>query len=248
MLLGDRVRWATVEVETSPDPRDAVLVAVVREQRTTLLARGDAHAARELVRDRVARRSAAGADTAVGWMSLPRGDDVDPAVLDRLGLAPFSTWDWLATEAEPPRTDAEDVVARLDPRADDAAIRACLAAANPGTTADPLGHEEAAWYGVRDGHRLVGVVGAALRGGRNDDDHSWHLHGLGVRPEARSRGLGAALTAAVTRAGLREGATWVSLGMFADNDVARRLYERLGFVTEAEFASFGPLGARRPPT
>lgn len=248
MLLGDRVRWAHVEVSTSPDPRDAILVAVVREDRTTLLARGDASSAVALVGERVGQRSDAGAPTAVGWMSLPRGVDAGPEVLTRLGLAPYSTWDWMVTAAEPPVTDAEDAAEPLDGAEEADAIRSCLAEANPGTTADPGGPDEAAWFGVRDGDRLVGVVGASLRGGRGDEDHSWHLHGLGVRPEARSRGLGAALTAAITRAGLASGATWVSLGMYADNDVARRIYRRLGFATEGECASYGPPGARRPPT
>ncbi|MBX9245489.1 GNAT family N-acetyltransferase [Actinotalea ferrariae] len=247
MLLGDRVRWQRVEVATSPGDV-AVLVAVLREQRTTLLARGDASAAVALVEERVARLRAEGRPTAVGWMSVPRGAAVDDALLGTLGLARYSSWDWMATDVEPPDVRAEDEVVRIDPVAESVEVRACLAEANPGTTADPTASDQAAWFGVRDGDRLLGVAGVSLRGGPGDDAWSWHLHGLGVRPEARGRGLGKALTAAATRAGLRAGAAWVSLGMYADNDRARRIYERLGYVTEGEFASYGPPGARRPPT
>lgn len=249
MLLGDRVRWDHVELFTAPDDEArALLVAVRREGRTTLLGRGDATAVVALVGERLARSGPAGGAAAVGWMSVPRGADVPDALLAGLGLARFSSWDWMVTDREPALAAAEPDVVVLEPSRDADAIRACLAASNPGTTADPAGPDEAAWFGVRDGERLVGVAGASLRGGRADDGFSWHLHGLGVRPGARARGLGAALTAAVTRAGLAAGAQWVSLGMYADNDAARRIYRRLGFVTEGRFASFGPAGADRPPT
>lgn len=248
MLLGDRTRWERVEVARAADER-AVLVAVLREGRTTLLGRGHAEAAVELVAGRTARRADAGEPTAVGWMTLPRGAVVPDELLDALGVAPFSTWDWMVTVAPPPRARAEDDVVVLDPTRDAEAIVACLAEANPGTTADPTAPTEAAWVGVRtpDG-ALAGVFGASLRGGPGPGDVSWHLHGLGVRPSVRGRGLGAALTAAITRAGLAAGACWVSLGMYADNEHARRIYRRLGFVTDAVLASFGPAGARRPPT
>lgn len=249
MLLGDRVRWDDVELRTpAGDEARALVVAVRRESRTTLLGRGDASAAVALVEEWADLRGAAGLPRPVDWMSVPRGADVPAALLAELGLARFSSWDWMATDREPPAAAAEPHVVVLEPARDADAIRACLEDSNPGTTADPTGPQEAAWFGVRDGGRLVGVAGASLRGGRSDESFSWHLHGLGVRPGARARGLGAALTAAVTRAGLAGGAQWVSLGMYADNDAARRIYRRLGFLTEGRFASFGPAGADRPPT
>ncbi|WP_372595419.1 GNAT family N-acetyltransferase, partial [Actinotalea sp.] len=76
-------------------------------------------------------------------------------------------------------------------------------------------------------------------------DLSWHLHGLGVLPSARGRGLGEALTAAATAAGLDAGCDWLSLGMYASNSVARRLYERLGYVVEGRFTTYQPVV---PPT
>lgn len=250
MLLGDRARWHGAAVTRTPDER-SLLVAADRGDRLVLFGRGDPGGVVELLVERVDRldRSDAPGTRPAGWMSVPRGAVVPEAVLGRLDLEPFSTWDWLLAEEPPGVVPGEDVVVRLDPRADAEAIAECLAEANPGTTADPTGPHEAAWVGVRDEHgRLLGVFGAQTRGGLGEDAVSWHLHGLGVRPALRGRGVGAALTAVLTRAGFTAGAQWVSLGMYADNDVARRIYHRLGFVTLAEFSSFGPAGSTRPPT
>jgi ribosomal protein S18 acetylase RimI-like enzyme len=72
---------------------------------------------------------------------------------------------------------------------------------------------------------------ASPRAGRPGGRGSAHLHGLGVRPGERGRGLGAALTAAAVRRLLADGGDWVSLGMWDDNDGARRIYQRLGLRT-----------------
>lgn len=250
MLLGDRARWAGATVTRTPDER-SLLVAADRGDRLVLFGRGDPGGVVDLLHARVEQQHAAGTGRAdqAGWMSVPRGAVVPEEVLRGLRLEPFSTWDWLLAEAPPAPVPGEGDVVVLEPGRDAAEITLCLGEANPGTTADPTGPHEAAWVGVRgrDG-ALDGVFGAQVRGGSDETGLSWHLHGLGVRPAARGRGLGAALTAALTRAGFAAGAEWVSLGMYADNDVARRLYHRLGYVTLAEFASFGPTGSTRPPT
>ena len=55
-------------------------------------------------------------------------------------------------------------------------------------------------------------------------------------PADGAQGWGAAVTAHLTRLAVAEvGAC--ALGMFADNDVARRLYHRLGFTTGMEWTS-----------
>ncbi|GEK19951.1 GNAT family N-acetyltransferase [Cellulomonas xylanilytica] len=235
MMLADRPRWDAMEVHGDGDG----LVLVFPGRRgPVLLGRGDPGTV-----GRVLEQIDVGH---VGWLSVPRGCDVAPDVLARLGLVPYSTWDWLSSSTPPPVSDAEAAVVRLDPGADADAIRGCLAVANPSTSADPTAPDEAGWWGIRVDGRLAGVVGAAVRGGP-DAGHSWHVHGLGVVPELRGTGSGTALAAAVTRAGLASGAAWVSLGMYADNDVARRIYERLGYRVDARFTSFSPRGATRPP-
>ena len=248
MLLGDRSRWAGAGVSRTADER-SLLVAADRGDRLVLFGRGEPSGVVDLVRAWVQHSSVARTSPRAGWMSVPRGSVVAPDLLDALGLEPYATWDWLLADSAPPAVAGEVDVVRLDGRADAAEIRDCLAEANPGTTADPAGPHEAAWVGVRGPEeRLVGVFGAQTRGGVEEGEFSWHLHGLAVRPQARGNGVGAALTAALTRDGFAAGAQWVSLGMYADNEVARRIYHRLGFVTLAEFASFGPAGSTRPPT
>lgn len=239
LLSGDRSRWTDVEPFGDDD---GLLLAVRADGRpgVTLLGRGDgARVDRALV-------AAVGRLDDVRWMSLPRTSRPSAEVLRALRLRPFSTWDWMASDTVPPTVAGEDLVRSLDLRRDAAAIRDCLAGSNPTTSADPESAGEIGWWGVEDHRSLVGVVGVSARAATGDRA-SWHVHGLGVRPEARGTGLGSALTAVATRTGLAEGAEWVSLGLYASNDTARRLYARLGFRTEAELSSFAPAEADRPP-
>jgi ribosomal protein S18 acetylase RimI-like enzyme len=239
LLLSDRSRWAGQEAY-GDDDGVLLVVRAADLPGVSLLGRGAGPVVDRLVAD------VAGRHDLVRWMSVPRASRPAPDVLDALGLVPFSAWDWMSCDAAPPSVAGEDRVERLDPVRDAVEIRACLTASNPGTSADPEAPGEIGWWGVRDGTTLTGVVGVTGRGataGRT----SWHLHGLGVRAEARGSGLGSALTAAATRAGLADGAEWVGLGIYASNDVARRLYHRLGYRTHVEMASFAPESADRPP-
>lgn len=179
------------------------------------------------------------------WVDTAALDLLRPQDVARWGLTPARTgWEWMVTDTPPAAVAAEAHVVELDPRADAAAIRACLRDANPSTDADPEGVGERWWgvlahngpglaqAGIHAGPaRLGGVIGAGPRAGRPGGHGSAHLHGLGVRPGERGRGLGAALTAAAVRALLAGGADWVSLGMWDDNHGARRIYHRLGLRT-----------------
>ncbi len=173
------------------------------------------------------------------WMSLPRAMDLAPGVCEALHVQPLPGWDWMST------TTVEDVpgterVERLDVPADLPAILDCLRESNPTTESDPTNPHEAGWWGIRSGARLVGVIGAGRRGGAGEDGFSWHLHGLGVRPEGRRGGIGTALLVAATREGLAAGADWVSLGVWAANEPALRIYRRLGFRTDHQGRSYRP--------
>lgn len=80
--------------------------------------------------------------------------------------------------------------------------------------------------GVRDGGRLVaaaGTPGLALQSGIAI------VTSVFTRPEARNRGLGAAVTSAVTAVLFALGCYDVCLDVELSNAVAIRLYERLGF-------------------
>jgi ribosomal protein S18 acetylase RimI-like enzyme len=244
LLLGDRSRGAVVAVHGD----DAAVLVELDVGRHVAYGVGEAGRARALL-----ARVLDGA--APDWVSLPRldggpagvvgaPDGPRPAPEDDLpgplaaAYEPATAWDWLALErSRVPASSA--VVEALDPVADEGRIRDCLAEANPSTQADPTSPGEAGWFGVREDGRLVGVVGASTRAGDPAGaDLSWHLHGLGVRPDARRRGLGAALTGTAAAAGVAAGADWVSLAMFASNGAARRVYERLGFTVDARFSSY----------
>jgi GNAT superfamily N-acetyltransferase len=61
-----------------------------------------------------------------------------------------------------------------------------------------------------------------------------YLSSIGTKHGFRGRGLGRIVTEAITRDALAEGSRWTYLGVFSDNEVARRLYETLGFVMIGE--------------
>ena len=92
----------------------------------------------------------------------------------------------------------------------------------------------------RDGAALGIACYAVVRPGR-DLRGLLYLKDLFVTHEARGRGVGSALLAHLARDARRLGIARIDLTTDADNDAARRLYERLGAVRkEKVFLSFGP--------
>ncbi|MEW2380005.1 GNAT family N-acetyltransferase [Micromonospora sp. NPDC047812] len=170
----------------------------------------------ELFADLVAR----GALRPGQWLHLPR---LDPAALPgRLAVARHDEWDFLWTTVAPPRQPDEERVVRLT-AADHPALTALIDEAFPTTTSRPGDPRIVDWYGIRDGDRLVACGADRSRGDIG------FLAGLTVAPDLRGRGLGAALTAAMTRALLARHDT-VALGVYSVNVGAIRLYRRLGFT------------------
>ena len=165
-------------------------------------------------------------------LSVPRG--LLPVVAERLDLGSRGgEWDWLWTRHAPPVVPGEEHVVLLDPSVRDEA-EAFLTAHSPRTHGQPFAREGQLWVGVRDPGTgaLVAVLGAVSRA-RPVPQPS--LASPWPRRGAVS-GWGAAVTAHLTR--LAVDATGAcALGMFADNDVARRLYERLGYTTGMEWTS-----------
>ena len=91
-----------------------------------------------------------------------------------------------------------------------------------GELADPGGTRH--YVLAEDDGVLAGWAGLAAVGGQGD------VLTIGVRPELQGRGVGSALlTALLDEAAVRECAE-VFLDVRADNDRARRLYERFGFT------------------
>jgi GNAT superfamily N-acetyltransferase len=77
--------------------------------------------------------------------------------------------------------------------------------------------------------RIDGVPAAAAK--RSTFDGASYLSSIGTRPAFRGRGLGRLVTAVVAADAIAAGSEWTYLGVFAENDTARRLYEGLGFTT-----------------
>ncbi len=160
----------------------------------------------------------------VAVASLTRGAwDLLPApVRGRLALDQVSHWDWLVTSTEPPYQAGEDQVVELDLVADRAELEGLQRLALP-ETYTTLDKPDTRWFGWRDSGGVLRCMAAAS---------SWtrevHLGSIATHPQWRRRGLGTAVTAALTRAGLAATGQ-VSLGLYTTNDDARRVYERLGF-------------------
>ncbi|MFI2102309.1 GNAT family N-acetyltransferase [Isoptericola sp. NPDC019693] len=205
-------------------------------------------AARLLLRARDELRSSGDA-MGVRRASLPRGTHAALSVLTPGGVgapapfdrAPGGAWDWFGTTVAPGEQPGQDRVTELvGPGSGDEVARA-LATANPHGELSP--HEpRARWWGWRgDDGVLRGVAGAS----RRVPGQPWVLGSIGTDPAWRGRGIAAAVTAAATRAGLEEVAM-VTLGMYAHNDAARRVYARLGFTLAQRFESWRPTRAARP--
>ena len=62
--------------------------------------------------------------------------------------------------------------------------------------------------------------------------HVWHVTGLAVDPSAEGRGAGRALMDGLIELARARGGSRMTLRVFAPNERARRLYERLGFEVE----------------
>ena len=184
-------------------------------------------------------------DAGMRGATLTRGawELVAPASGTALALdASGSDWDWMWTHAP---LDVDPTGAyRLPPGERTLALVGdCLARAYPSASTAPDDDRLLGWWGVPDGAdhedpaRLVAVVGAvALAPGLAP-----HLVSLAVDPAERGRGHADRVLAAAVRDGLQVrpvvGEPLVSLGMYASNAAARRVYERLGFVLRHTMSS-----------
>lgn len=137
-------------------------------------------------------------------------------------------WTWWWTREQPPPVRAEaDVVELSD---DDPDLPELLAHSDsvyvfPG---DPRVRR---WAGVRAGADLVacGALTEHVPGVP-------HIASMVTRPDQRGRGLAGAVCAWLTRRALVESKI-CTLGMYAANAPARRVYERIGFTLDKTFSS-----------
>lgn len=145
-------------------------------------------------------------------------------------------WDWMWIDAPPDRLPIDERIVTLDDSADAAELTALNVKGNPSAESEPGSGRTELWLGARDDNGAIVAAGALHRNAAG----AGHLTGIVVDPDHRSTGLGAAVTVALSRAAI-EGPGRISgvctLGMYATNDVAGRLYRRLGYRTAQAFAS-----------
>lgn len=140
-------------------------------------------------------------------------------------------WDLRWLTAEPQVQPGEDLVSELR---DEASVAALLQTAAPTASARPGEADVHGWFGVAGDGQLLACAADTSR-----SPDVGHLSAIAVRQDQRGRGLGSAVTAALTRRLVTGGATLVTLGVYADNAAGRALYDRLGFADTHHFTS-GP--------
>jgi GNAT superfamily N-acetyltransferase len=165
----------------------------------------------------------------LGSVTLPRDADRH---LPAYRLDPRNDWEWLVTRTAPPPQPGEESVGWLAPDSDDE-LRELLHAWSPRHDAEPGKRGVLRWAGIRaaSGQLLCAAAHTEHRPGVP------HLASIVTHGGHRGQGLGTAVTGWVTRTLLAEGTRWVTLGMYSDNDGARRLYRRLGYANDHHFTS-----------
>lgn len=158
-------------------------------------------------------------------VTVPR--PVFPIASTLLPLTRGDDWDWMWTRRSPTTLPGEERLDRFTER-DRGALDSFLAQHNPRTHGAPYARPGQVWIGLRDSqvseHDGIVACGSVEPGGGGRP----HLAGITVAPAVRGQGLGAAVSAALTRRAIAEQGI-STLGLYAVNDTARRLYSRLGY-------------------
>ena len=144
------------------------------------------------------------------------------------GLVPTRGWDYMATARPVPVAGGSRVAEVFDP----AEVNAVLDAGNADAFARPGDPAVLGWWGARDDDGLASV-GALTR----TDRGGGHLRAITTLARARGRGLATGVSAALTNAALADVSAEATLGVYSDNAVAIRMYERLGYRRAHRFVS-----------
>jgi ribosomal protein S18 acetylase RimI-like enzyme len=154
-------------------------------------------------------------------MTVPRGMDITKWI----GQEQPGLWDAMRCDAPPPTQPGEE---RVLPLTDLAAVQAFLDRVNPHHSVRADHPEVERWLGVGDAESgALLALGAFTRRRRG----TAYLASIATAPEARGQGLGAAVTAALTRYAFTSGDGVCTLAHYHPNEAARRIYLRLGYRT-----------------
>ncbi len=172
------------------------------------------------------------ATLAVDLIDEPGRVSVEAAAYDVLPepwrLPVSGHWHWMLTHDAPPPHPLEPTVVKVT---DAALIDGLLDVANPGSFARPGSRGVECWLGIPGDDGLL-AVGALYR----DPSGAGHLRSVTTHPAGAGRGLGTAVSAALTRRALAVCGT-ATLGVYVDNAPALAVYDRLGFRTHVSFRS-----------
>jgi GNAT superfamily N-acetyltransferase len=169
-------------------------------------------------------------DSGAQHLSAPR--EHQPVVARRLDLGDRGgDWDWMWTTEPPPTTPGEEDVVTLDESTREE-LTGFLTTHSPRTHGQPFARPDQWWVGLRDGAGRLVACGAA----EPSEAGTPTLAGIATDTALRRRGLGAAVTAHLARRAVADHGA-CALGMYSDNDVARRVYTRLGFRTGMRWRS-----------
>lgn len=163
-------------------------------------------------------------------VTLPRGT---ARLLPAWVALDGTDWDFWWVDAPMPAQPGQDRVVDV-PRAD---VGPLLTVASPTASAGPDDDHVRRWVGVPGPDGLL-----ACAADTSSSTGVGHIASIAVHPDARGQGLGAAVTADLTRQFFDAGMDLVTLGMYADNTAGRALYEHLG-MQNRPFTS-GPLQVR----
>jgi len=190
-----------------------------------------------------------GADAAVAEVVAyaARDGDVPGEVIVPSGAMPLlpswlrpdavDAWVWRSLSA-PPEPQAGEERAGWLSEADHDALKALISAAAPGSSVWPGDPAARRWAGIRDERGLRACLADTSR-----LPGVGHVSGIATAPDARGRGYGGAVTAWAARRMFAEGAELVTLGVYAENAAAGRVYDRLGFSAEHRMSSGRAPGA-----
>ena len=133
-------------------------------------------------------------------------------------------WNFRAAYDAPPPQPAETAVGWC---ADEEAVTGLLTLVSPGTSAWPGDPKVRRWAGLYEDGRLVACLAATSAA-----EGVGHISAIAVHTDVRGRGLGPSITAWAMRRMFAEGCDVVTLGVYADNAVGLRMYDRLGFTVD----------------
>ena len=180
--------------------------------------------------DELASESAEAGNPVTGVTVSRGGAELLPA-----GLRPPQVWQWDFWWTDEPPSPVEtaygEAVRVIDLDPSDERIPSLLALASPSAPISPGDPRVTRWAAIEDPEGGLEDTGglAALLAETVQRSGAAHLNDVATHPERRGRALAKALCARVTSDALAAGRPAVTLGMYAENDAARRVYDALGF-------------------